>query len=337
MVQIGDTEGVIPPAEQVPGERYDHGMRIKCYVVGVSRGIRGPQITLSRTHPNLVRKLFALEVPEIADGTVEICAIAREAGHRFRIAAMEDRYRRLGVHRNSHWAYLASIIAMHVNWNCWTLIGIAVGTQMKGLDGLGLEFAAIATFIGMVVQKLRTPGAQTAAAVAGILAALLAVLPYKAGLTIATLVAIAVAVMVAVAMFDYAWLGALAPLVYLVMIGLLLLVLALGTSVLGAQRSVNLGGISFQFSEVAKVLMIVVLAKYFADRSDKIGSPLTIAGGLVLLGPPTLLVYRQPDLGTSLVFVAIFFGMAFISLNRDRRTRVRLNATTGYVEPIINA
>lgn len=111
-------------------------------------------------------------------------------------AAMEDRYRRLGVHRNSHWAYLASIVAMHVNWNCWTLIGIAVGSQMSGLDGLGLEFAAIATFIGMVVQKLRTPGAQTAAAVAGILAALLAALPYKAGLTIATLVAIAVAVMV---------------------------------------------------------------------------------------------------------------------------------------------
>jgi predicted branched-subunit amino acid permease len=111
-------------------------------------------------------------------------------------AAMEDRYRRLGVHRNSHWAYLASIIAMHLNWNCWTLIGIAAGSQMSGLDGLGLEFAAIATFIGMVVQKLRTPGARTAAAVAGILAALLATLPYKMGLTVATLVAIAVAVLV---------------------------------------------------------------------------------------------------------------------------------------------
>ncbi len=110
--------------------------------------------------------------------------------------AMEDRYRRLGVHRNSHWAYLASIVGMHVNWNCWTMIGIVVGTQMKGLEDLGLEFAAIATFIGMVVQKLRTPGAQIAAAVAGVLAALLAALPYKAGLTIATLVAIAVAVMV---------------------------------------------------------------------------------------------------------------------------------------------
>ena len=70
----------------MPGETYEHGERIKCYVVGVSRGQRGPQITLSRTHPNLVRKLFALEVPEIADGSVEIVAVAREAGHRSKIA-----------------------------------------------------------------------------------------------------------------------------------------------------------------------------------------------------------------------------------------------------------
>ncbi|WP_329044642.1 transcription termination factor NusA [Amycolatopsis sp. NBC_01488] len=86
VVQVGDTEGVLPSAEQVPGESYEHGSRIKAYVVTVSRGNRGPQITLSRTHPNLVRKLFALEVPEIADGTVEIAAVAREAGHRTKIA-----------------------------------------------------------------------------------------------------------------------------------------------------------------------------------------------------------------------------------------------------------
>jgi N utilization substance protein A len=86
IVQVGDTEGVLPAAEQVPGESYEHGARLKAYVVGVSRTARGPQITLSRTHPNLVRKLFALEVPEIADGTVEITAVAREAGHRSKIA-----------------------------------------------------------------------------------------------------------------------------------------------------------------------------------------------------------------------------------------------------------
>jgi transcription termination/antitermination protein NusA len=80
------SEGVIPAAEQVPGEPYEHGDRLRCYVVGVSRGAREPVITLSRTHPNLVRKLFSLEVPEIADGSVEIVAVAREAGHRSKIA-----------------------------------------------------------------------------------------------------------------------------------------------------------------------------------------------------------------------------------------------------------
>jgi N utilization substance protein A len=77
---------VLPAQEQVPGERYEHGSRIKCYVLQVRKGLRGPVVTLSRTHPNLVKKLFALEVPEIADGTVEIAGIAREAGHRSKIA-----------------------------------------------------------------------------------------------------------------------------------------------------------------------------------------------------------------------------------------------------------
>ncbi|NGM11809.1 transcription termination factor NusA [Verrucosispora sp. WMMA2044] len=85
-VDLGKLEGVLPQSEQVPGERYTHGERIRCVVVHVAKGMRGPQITLSRTHPNLVKKLFALEVPEIADGTVEIGAIAREAGHRTKIA-----------------------------------------------------------------------------------------------------------------------------------------------------------------------------------------------------------------------------------------------------------
>jgi len=124
---------------------------------------------------------------------------------------------------------------------------------------------------------------------------------------------IGLAVMVAVAMFDYAWLGTFAPVLYLMTLGLLALVMFIGVSSLGAQRSVNFAGMSFQFSEVAKVLMIVVLAKFFADRIDKIGSPITIALALAILGPAFVLVYRQPDLGTSLVFVAIFFGMAFMA------------------------
>ncbi|MDX6226186.1 MAG: transcription termination/antitermination protein NusA [Frankiales bacterium] len=85
-VDLGKVEAILPVAEQVPGEIYKHGLRLKCYVVQVHKGVRGPQITVSRTHPNLVRKLFALEVPEIADGTVEIIGVAREAGHRTKIA-----------------------------------------------------------------------------------------------------------------------------------------------------------------------------------------------------------------------------------------------------------
>jgi transcription termination/antitermination protein NusA len=86
LVDIGKLEAMLPQSEQVPGEQYAHGTRLRCYVVGVSRGMRGPQVTVSRSHPNLVRKLFALEVPEIADGSVEIVGVAREAGHRSKIA-----------------------------------------------------------------------------------------------------------------------------------------------------------------------------------------------------------------------------------------------------------
>ncbi len=86
LVDLGRLEASLPVAERVPGERYEHGIRIKALVISVRRGLRGPQVNLSRSHPNLVKRLFALEVPEIADGTVEICAIAREAGHRTKIA-----------------------------------------------------------------------------------------------------------------------------------------------------------------------------------------------------------------------------------------------------------
>jgi len=86
LVDIGKIEAILPQSEQVPGEVYTHGNRLKAYVVGVARSMRGPQVTVSRTHPNLVKKLFALEVPEIADGSVEIVGVAREAGHRTKIA-----------------------------------------------------------------------------------------------------------------------------------------------------------------------------------------------------------------------------------------------------------
>ncbi|MBD8702224.1 transcription termination factor NusA [Frigoribacterium sp. CFBP9039] len=85
-VDLGTIEAILPPEEQVPGEKYVHGSRIRVYVTGVSKGTKGPQITVSRTHPSLVRKLFSLEVPEIASGVVEIVSLAREAGHRTKIA-----------------------------------------------------------------------------------------------------------------------------------------------------------------------------------------------------------------------------------------------------------
>ncbi len=91
LVDIGKLEAILPVQEQVPGETYPHGMRLRSYVVRVAKGVRGPSVTLSRTHPNLVKKLFALEVPEIADGSVEISAIAREAGHRTKIAVRSTR------------------------------------------------------------------------------------------------------------------------------------------------------------------------------------------------------------------------------------------------------
>ena len=90
MVDLGKLEALLPSGEQVPGEDYSHGTRIKALVVSVRKGMRGPQVMLSRTHPSLVKKLFALEVPEISDGTVEIVAIAREAGHRTKIAVKTD-------------------------------------------------------------------------------------------------------------------------------------------------------------------------------------------------------------------------------------------------------
>jgi rod shape determining protein RodA len=129
----------------------------------------------------------------------------------------------------------------------------------------------------------------------------------------AVFTALGIAMLVAVAYFDYAWFGTLAPLLYLMTLGLLALVLVIGHNILGGQRWISIAGQQFQVSEFAKVLMIVVLAKYFADRHDRMGSPLVLGGALVLLGPAFALVYKQPDLGTSLVFVGIFFGMAYLA------------------------
>ncbi|OTA30068.1 transcription termination/antitermination protein NusA [Alloscardovia macacae] len=85
-VAVGEVEAILPRREQVPGEVYRHGERIRVYVVNVSRGLKGPEIIVSRSHPELVRRLFEREVPELTSGAVSIMSIAREAGARTKIA-----------------------------------------------------------------------------------------------------------------------------------------------------------------------------------------------------------------------------------------------------------
>lgn len=85
-IELGKTEAVLTPAEQMPGEEYRPGTRLKAYVVEVRKTTKGPQILVSRTHPGLLKRLFELEVPELQEGVVELKAIAREAGYRSKIA-----------------------------------------------------------------------------------------------------------------------------------------------------------------------------------------------------------------------------------------------------------
>jgi N utilization substance protein A len=85
-IDLGKTEGILPPAEQIEGETYKQGDRLKLYVLEVKKTTKGPQIILSRSHPGLIKRLFELEVPEIQEGIVEIYAISREAGSRTKIA-----------------------------------------------------------------------------------------------------------------------------------------------------------------------------------------------------------------------------------------------------------
>ena len=86
IVNIGKTDAIMPPREQIPGEYYKSGNRIRIFVLNVKETNRMPQVIVSHAHPEIVRELFELEVPEIEDGIVEIKSISREAGHRTKIA-----------------------------------------------------------------------------------------------------------------------------------------------------------------------------------------------------------------------------------------------------------
>jgi transcription termination/antitermination protein NusA len=89
-VTLGRAEALLPTSEQMPNEQYNHNDRIKVYITKVEKTTKGPQIYISRTHPNLLKRLFELEVPEIFDGTVEIMSVAREAGDRSKISVHSD-------------------------------------------------------------------------------------------------------------------------------------------------------------------------------------------------------------------------------------------------------
>ena len=90
LLDLGKVEALLPQAEQVPSEPYRHGERLKAYIAEVRKTTKGPQIVVSRTHPGLLKKLFELEVPEIEEGIVEIKAVAREPGHRSKIAVSSN-------------------------------------------------------------------------------------------------------------------------------------------------------------------------------------------------------------------------------------------------------
>jgi N utilization substance protein A len=90
LVDIGKTNGIMFPGEQIQGERYFIGQRLRVFVVRVEQSARGPQVVLSRSHPGMVKRLFELEVPEVQAGSVEIKAISREAGARSKVAVWSD-------------------------------------------------------------------------------------------------------------------------------------------------------------------------------------------------------------------------------------------------------
>jgi rod shape determining protein RodA len=124
---------------------------------------------------------------------------------------------------------------------------------------------------------------------------------------------IALIVYIVATSFDYKWLKTFSWPLYALQLGLLVITLAIGHGVGGSARWVSIGPFDFQFSELAKILMIVVLANYLGDRQGRLGSLSSIVGACILVVPPWILVMLQPDLGTSLVLLAILGGMLFMS------------------------
>jgi rod shape determining protein RodA len=178
----------------------------------------------------------------------------------------------------------------------------SVGAAWRAFDLQLATYAGLLLAIGLVMAYTNSVEAGSAPIEAGT--------TFSRGLMWA---AIGVVVFVVATVFDYRWLKTLAWPIYGLQLGLLVLTLAIGDGIGGSARWVSIGPLTFQFSEIAKILMIIVLASYLASREGKLDSLTSILGACVLVGPPLVLVMLQPDLGTSLVFGAILAGMLWMS------------------------
>jgi rod shape determining protein RodA len=178
----------------------------------------------------------------------------------------------------------------------------SVGAAWRAFDLQLVVYAALLVAIGLVMAYTNSVENGSTPLEAGT--------TFTRGLMWAGIAAI---VFVLTTMFDYRWLKTLSWAAYALQLGLLVLTLAIGDGVGNSARWITLGPLTFQFSELAKILMIIVLANYLAGRSQRLDSIRTILGACVLVAPPLALVMLQPDLGTSLVFAAILIGMLWMS------------------------
>ena len=178
----------------------------------------------------------------------------------------------------------------------------SVGAAWRAFDLQLVTYAGLLVAIGLVMAYTNSveSGSVTVPADA----------TFSRGLTWAVT---AVVVFVVATCFDYRWLKTLAWPIYGLQLGLLAVTLLIGDGIGGSARWVSLGPLTFQFSELAKILMIVVLASYLASRGSRLDSLGSVVGACILVGPPLALVMLQPDLGTSLVFGAILAGMLWMS------------------------
>ena len=178
----------------------------------------------------------------------------------------------------------------------------SVGAAWRAFDLQLTTYAALLLAIGLVMAYTNS--------VEGSAVPLEAGTTFSRGLMWAAIAAVAFVFATA---FDYHWLKTLAWPIYGIQLGLLVLTLLIGDGIGGSARWVVIGPLTFQFSEIAKILMIIVLASYLSSHSRGLDSLRSILGACLLVAPPLALVMLQPDLGTSLVFGAILAGMLWMS------------------------